>query len=636
MVFRMNMPQTHPIELLAPARDLECGLAAVNHGADAVYIGGPRFGARQAAGNSIEDIAKLVGYAHQFFARVYVAVNTLLDDRELEEATDIIKELWNCGVDAVIIQDFGLLQCDLPPMPLHASTQMDNRAPAWVAFLEKLGFAQVVLARELTLAEIAAIRAACSLPLEFFVHGALCVSYSGRCFFSERAAGRSANRGECAQFCRHGYRLLDANGTFLTGTKHFLSLRDLDLSADLRALIETGITSFKIEGRLKDAAYVKNITAYYRLAIDRLFENDRHWRQAYRPTYRQTSRRASSGRCQFDFVPNPKKTFHRGATDYFLTKRRNRPAALDTVKSIGEKLGTVQTARGKVVSMQISASIATIANGDGLCFFNRDGQLIGFRVNRAEGGTLHLASAVPGLEPGTLLYRNHDSAFLRLLARSLTPRRLQAKIEVRQEGGGLHCRLIDEDGLVSVIALAATAEKATAKPAKTPRAAQIRQQMAKTGGSIFALTEISVLVDENSHYSAATINELRRQTFAAHLRLRVLMHLRPEKKRPAETIVWPDDAPPVCLATNDQARQFLRRHRLATTATDAPPLMTCRYCLKYQLGWCPEQRAKNRQKSPTVPPAEPLYLMDNTGRWRLEFDCAECEMRVWDGKENNP
>jgi len=617
----MNMPSTHPLELLAPARDLECGLAAINHGADAVYIGGPRFGARQAAGNSVEDIAKLADYAHQFSARVYVAVNTLLDDRELEEASGLIHKLWNCGVDAVIIQDFGLLACDLPPMPLHASTQMDNRSPAWVAFLEKLGFTQVVLARELTLAEIAAIRAASSLPLEFFVHGALCVSYSGRCFFSERVAGRSANRGECAQFCRHGYRLLDASGKALTDTRHFLSLRDLDLSAHLRALIEAGISSLKIEGRLKDAAYVKNITAFYRLALDKLLENDGHWRQTLRP--------ASSGRCQFDFVPNPKQTFHRGSTSHFLIKRWNRSAALDNVKSIGEELGTVRAARGKVVSVQTSA---TVANGDGLCFFDHDRRLIGFRVNRAEGDTLHLAAAVAGLEPGMLLYRNHDSAFLRLLAKSLTPRKLHAKIEIWQEDETLHCRLTDQDGLVSAVALEAMAE-----PAKTPGlAARIRQQIDKTGGSLFALDDISVRVDDGKHYTAATINELRRQVFASHLQLRVLMHPRPEKRRPAETITWPDTAPPPCLATNDKARQFLRRHGLPDIAADDPalPLMTCRYCIKNQLGLCPEQRRVSQQKPPAESPREPLYLMDNTGRWRLEFDCARCEMRVWNESES--
>jgi putative protease len=612
---------THPIELLAPARDLECGLAAIGHGADAVYIGGPRFGARQAAGNSIQDIAKLADYAHRFFARVYVAVNTLLDDRELEEAAALIHELWNCGVDAVIIQDLGLLQCNLPPMPLHASTQMDNRDPAWVAFLEKLGFAQVVLARELTLMEIAAIRAATSLPLEFFVHGSLCVSYSGRCFFSERVAGRSANRGECAQFCRHGYRLLDAKGNPLTDTRHLLSLCDLDLSAHLTALADAGVSSLKIEGRLKDAAYVKNITAFYRLAIDELLGKDSKWR------------RASSGRCQFDFTPNPEKTFHRGATDYFLVKRRNQPAAVDTVKSIGEELGTARAVRGKTVSVQTDKTVANIANGDGLCFFDRERHLIGFRVNRAESDTLHLAAAVPGLEAGSRLFRNHDSAFHRLLAGSDMPRKLAAKATVWRDEDNLYCRLEDEDGLVSTATLIAASE-----PAKTSGASErVRQQMSKTGGSSFVLNEIAVQMDEHAHYPAAIINELRRQTLASHLQLRALMHLRNKAKQPEETALWPENGPPAppCLATNEKARQFIHRHGLPIATIEELPLMTCRYCIKNQLGWCPRSGEKAAGETPAKPLAEPLYLEDNAGRWRLEFDCGRCEMRLWDEKETS-
>ena len=606
---------THPIELLAPARDLECGLAAIGHGADAVYIGGPQFGARKAAANSIEDIAKLAEYAHQFFARVYVALNTLLDDREVEEAAGIIHELWNCGANAVIIQDFGLLACDLPPLPLHASTQMDNRDPAWVAFLEELGFSQVVLARELTLTEIAAIRGETSLPLEFFVHGALCVSYSGRCFFSERTTGRSANRGECAQFCRHGYRLTDAAGKALTDTRHLLSLCDLDLSGQLQALFEAGISALKIEGRLKDAAYVKNITAHYRLAIDELLEKD------------SVRRRASSGRCRFDFTPNAKKTFHRGATDYFLTNRLNRPAAIDSVKSIGEELGTVRAVRGKIITVNTKE---TVANGDGLCFFDRDRHLIGFRVNRVEDDSLHLTAALPGLEAGMLLYRNHDSAFLRLLTHSQAPRRLSAQAEIWQENETLHCRLEDEDALVSTVALATGAMTTAHEPANTAgAAARVRQQMGKTGGTVFALNGITVRVDDRQHYAAATINELRRRALAAHRQLRLSMHRRPERTQPAAGIVWLGNMPPPsCLATNNKARQFLRRHALPAIAPDDPslPLMTCRYCIKNQLGMCRKQGKKIREKSP----ADPLYLIDNMGRWRLEFDCVTCEMRVWD------
>ncbi|MDR3089616.1 MAG: U32 family peptidase [Desulfobulbaceae bacterium] len=606
----------NPIELLAPARDLECGLAAINHGADAVYIGGPRFGARQAAGNSIHDIARLSEYAHQFFARVYVALNTLLEERELEEAVAIIHELWNCGVDAVIIQDFGLLQCDLPPMPLHASTQMDNRDPAWVSFLEKLGFTQVVLARELTLTEIAAIRAATDLALEFFVHGALCVSYSGRCFFSERAAGRSANRGECAQFCRHAYRLQDANGRMLGDGRHYLSLLDLDLSGHVHELTRAGISSLKIEGRLKDAAYVKNITAHYRLTIDKLLEND------------ATLRRASSGHCRFDFEPDPRKTFHRGATDYFVHNRNNRPASLDTVKSTGEELGTVAAVDGKIIHITTEK---TIANGDGLCVFNRQKKLIGFRVNRVEGKTLHLAAAVSGIEPGCPIYRNHDSAFARLLAASLTPRKLKVNTVIHCDDAHLFCRLTDEDGLVSEVTLVApaTAAPRPARLADKPGLAErLRRQMAKTGGTLFDLREIDTRIEADRPVPVATINELRRQALAAHLRLRLLRRARPEAWRDMAAKIWPDNAPlpEARVVANDTARQFLGRHGLRVVAATDPnlPLMTCRYCIKNQLGLCRKQGGKSTNE----PPAEPLYLVDKTGRRRLEFDCDLCEMRL--------
>ncbi|HBT96512.1 MAG TPA: hypothetical protein DEB25_02125, partial [Desulfobulbaceae bacterium] len=424
-------------------------------------------------------------------------------------------------------------------------------------------------------------------------------------------------RGECAQFCRHGYRLLDAAGKALTDTRHLLSLCDLDLSGHLQALLAAGIGSLKIEGRLKDAAYVKNTTAYYRLAIDKLLEKDSEWR------------RASSGCCRFDFMPDPEKTFHRGATDYFLTNRNNRPAAVNTVKSIGEKLGTVRAVRGRTVSVNTEK---TVANGDGLCFFDREQHLIGCRVNRAENDTLHLAAAVPGLETGMLLYRNHDSAFLRQLARSQMPRRLGVKAEVWQDGETLHCRLHDGDGLVSAVTLT-TEATTTHKPGKTSdTAARVRQQMGKTGGTIFALGEITARVDENFHYAAATINELRRQALAAHRQLRLSVHPRPERRQVVEGLVWPDDTPPpFCLATNDKARQFLRRHGLPLLATDDPslPLMICRYCIKNQLGWCQKQAVKSRMKSSGNMPVEPLCLEDNTGRWRLEFDCEKCEMRVW-------
>ena len=349
----------HKIELLAPAKNLVCGMSAINHGADAVYIGGPQFGARAAASNSLVDIEKLVAHAHQFRARVYVALNTIFDDRELDLAVGLSHRLHGIGVDALIIQDVGLLESELPPIPLHSSTQMNNRTVDKVRFLEKVGFQQVVLARELSLAQIKEIRAATTVPLEFFVHGALCVSYSGQCYISEVMAGRSANRGECAQFCRHKFTLKDGQGKILEKDRYLLSLKDLNLSAHLGALIDAGVSSFKIEGRLKDENYVKNVTAYYRQALDKIIDGDNGLQSS------------SAGRCSFGFIPDPAKSFNRGKTDYFLTNRGNTrgntPGAIDSPKSTGQRLGKVVRAEKQFF---ILATGETVNNGDGLCFFD--------------------------------------------------------------------------------------------------------------------------------------------------------------------------------------------------------------------------------------------------------------------------
>ena len=369
------------MELLAPAKNLVCGISAINHGADAVYIGGPQFGARAAAGNSLTDIEKLVAHAHLFRARVYVALNTIFDDRELELAVDLSHQMYGIGVDALIIQDVGLLEAELPPIPLHSSTQMNNRTVDKVQFLEKVGFQQVVLARELNLDQIKKIRAATTVPLEFFVHGALCVSYSGQCYISEVMAGRSANRGECAQFCRHKYTLKDGQGTILEKDRYLLSLKDLNLSTHLSALINAGISSFKIEGRLKDENYVKNVTAYYRQALDKIIDADGG------PAGSGNGRlqRSSSGSCNFSFTPDPAKSFNRGMTDCFLTKRRNTPGAIDSPKSAGKRLGQVVRSEKHYFVVDTED---VVNNGDGLCFFDSKRRLVGIKVNRVENGKI--------------------------------------------------------------------------------------------------------------------------------------------------------------------------------------------------------------------------------------------------------
>ena len=388
------------IELLAPAKDLSCGIAAIEHGADAVYIGAPLFSARAAAANSFEDIGTLINFAHQFYARVYIALNTVLGDDELDEAVKMIHHFHQLGADAIIIQDLGLLECDLPPIPLHASTQANNRTAEKVHFLENVGFQQVVLARELSLVEIERISQQTSVALECFVHGALCVSYSGQCYISEVMAGRSANRGKCAQFCRHKFTLKDAAGKIIEKDKHLLSLKDLNLSQQLRSLITAGIRSFKIEGRLKDSNYVKNITALYRQQLDVIIDED------------ESLKRASSGRCNFSFLPDAEKSFHRGQTRYFLEDKRNRPASIDTPKSIGKKVGRVGGIGRDYVDI---VSDQSFHNGDGLCYFDQQNNLVGFSINWVEGKRIYPQKKVNPVK-GTTIYRNHDVKFIRRVA----------------------------------------------------------------------------------------------------------------------------------------------------------------------------------------------------------------------------
>ncbi|WP_310601322.1 U32 family peptidase [Desulfobulbus sp.] len=603
------------LELLAPAKDLACGLAAINHGADAVYIGGPLFGARAAAGNSLADIERLAAYAHRFHARVYVALNTLLEDREFDQAVALCHRLHALGADGLIIQDVGLLEADLPPIPLHASTQMNNRTVEKVRFLEQAGFAQVVLARELSLARIREIRAATTVPLEFFVHGALCVCYSGQCYFSEIVAGRSANRGQCAQFCRHRFDLFDREGRVVAANSYVLSLQDLDLSAHLAALSDAGIRSFKIEGRLKDANYVKNVTAAYRLALDALLHA------------RPDLARSSSGQCAFAFVPDPERSFHRGATDYFLTRTRNRVANLRTPKSTGKRMGRVLAL--DAASFTVSGKEA-VHNDDGLCFFDPQGVLVGIKVNRAEGNVVFPRDGIGRLRlsVGTEIYRNRDSEFDKALARSTLCRTIAVRMRVEETIEGLALTLVDEDGIVSSAALAMPKQQARAAGAIE---AVARRQLSKSGETLFSVIEVAVELRPDLFVPAASFNELRRQGFAAHLRARLQAYTPPVRHLLPNEVFWPTaEVDYRDNITNRHAAAFYRRHGVRQVehqtlrAADAPDcaLMTTKYCLRFQLGICPRSGGQEEAA------AEPLILADKTGRYTVTFDCAACEMIV--------
>ncbi len=600
------------LELLAPAKNLAFGMAAVDHGADAVYIGGPAFGARAAAGNAVADIETLAAYAHRYRARVLVALNTLLRDEELEAARRIAWQVYEAGADALIVQDMGLLELDLPPLQLHASTQTDNRTPEKVRFLEQAGFSQIVLARELSLVEIRAIAAQTVATLEFFVHGALCVSYSGQCTISHALAGRSANRGECAQLCRLPYTLADGAGRIVAQDKHLLSLKDNDQGANLRALIEAGIRSFKIEGRLKDLSYVKNVTAHYRRLLDAIV--------AASPQYRA----ASSGRCTFLFAPQPEKTFNRGATDYFVNHRQADIAAFDTPKFAGEPVGTVKAVGPNWIEV---AGDAAFHNGDGLSYLDDHQELAGLRVNRAEGRRLFVTAVPANLAAGTRLYRNRDQEYERLLEKKSAQRRIGVHLSLAETADGFALRMNDEDGI------AATAETACAKEAaQNPERAlaTLRDNLGKLGNTIYAALAVEQELAQPWFIPASLINALRRDAVARLDAARTAAYRRPPRAAAAEPPApYPqDELSYLGNVLNRKARAFYERHgvRLIADAFEANretgevSLMITKHCLRYSFDLCPKQHKGIRP--------EPMTLMQGNEKLTLRFDCKRCEMHV--------
>ncbi|MCL7454445.1 MAG: U32 family peptidase [Anaerolineae bacterium] len=609
------------VELLAPAGDLERGIAAIDSGADAVYIGAPRFGARVKAGNSLEDITALVQHAHTFWARVYVTVNTLLHDHELPAAVALIHQLYDAGVDAVIIQDVGLLMCDLPPIALIASTQMHNHTPERVAFLEQTGIRRAILARELSLAQIRAIRAATTLELETFVHGALCVSYSGQCYLSYAIGGRSGNRGECAQPCRRRYTLVDRDGRTIVADRHLLSLRDLNLAEDLDALLDAGVTSFKIEGRLKDRAYVVNVVSWYRQRLDRVL-TARGWA------------RSSSGRSHVDFQPDVTKTFNRGYTTYFLHGRGEPPGAIESPKMVGEYLGTVKVVQGDAFLL---GTVAGLNNGDGLCWFDNEGDLGGTFVNEAQpvrGGVRVVPQDLEGIRPGLQVYRNRDQVFLRQVERSQPHREIAVDLRLEATLDGFLLRARDEDGN-SAIAPLATGKEPALKPAQAEATA--RRQLSKTGDTPFACTKVELAWDQPYFLPVSALNALRRDALDRLEAAREANRPRMPGGVVQNDVPYPDTTLNYRgNVLNRQAGAFYRRHGV----TDIEPaaesglamagrvVMRLRYCVKHQLGLCDGRPAAGGSQRPDRPP-EPLYLVDEQDHHhRLRFDCATCEMEV--------
>lgn len=602
-----------PIELLAPARDYVCGKAAVDHGADAVYIGGPSFGARSAAGNTIADIAKLALYAHRYRAKVYLTLNTILFDHELEEARDLARQAWDAGVDALIIQDMGLLELDLPPLPLIASTQMHNTEASHIRFLEQVGFQRVILARELSLEQIRDIRKQTTIELESFVHGSLCVSYSGRCYLSYALGGRSANRGNCGQPCRLPWNLMDGNAQMRLAERYCLSLKDMDRSAYLSELIDAGVTAFKIEGRLKDSAYVKNITALYRTRIDALLQN------------RPDLQRASSGTTTLHFTPDRAKTFSRGATAYFLHESDNDVWSLDTPKSIGEEIGMVKQCSLNWFTLTQGSEL--INSGDGLCYFDQARELNGLQVVKVVDGRVLVHIPPADLKPGMRVYRNHDHRFLKLLEAASAERTLALYLTLRETTDGLELEGRDEDGNRAVVRCVMTKTVAD-----KPEAActTIRKQLARLGESMFHLAALDIQTPAY-FLRTAELNQLRRDLIATLEQNRLQAYSRPT--RGPEIEPWAHypvvDLDASYNVSNAAARAFYRRHGVKTISEcfDLHPLisgdvlMTTKHCIRRQLQAC--TRDKGAQKL-----AEPIVIENAGQRLLLEFDCRRCCMLV--------
>ena len=589
------------LELLAPAKNLAYGIAAIDHGADAVYIGAPRFGARAAAGNSIEDISQLCSYAHLFGAKVYVTLNTIIYDDEIEAVRSVISQLEKARVDAILVQDMAVLTMlkEQSSMAIHASTQTDNRTAEKVRWLHDIGCSRAVLARELSAEEIAAIhREVPEVELEVFVHGALCVSYSGICYASQYCFHRSANRGECAQFCRMRFSLVDADGKEIQHERYLLSLKDMNQSDNLLQLIEAGATSFKIEGRLKDMTYVKNVTAAYSEQLNAIIRQhpDKYCR-------------ASKGYCEYTFKPDLHRTFNRGYTTYFLNGRQPDITSFDTPKAVGEFVGTVKEIRGNSFNV---AGVTSFANGDGLCFLNEERKFEGLRANRVEGNRIYPFKMPHNLRPGMALYRNNDQEFERLLAKPSATRKIPVSITLRAVDDGFELS-------AATVTLHFESEHQLAQ--KSPRENIIRQ-LSKLGDTIYTCKQVEVSDDFNFFIPNSQLSDMRRQLVEA-------LSLPPKKesiKHSQYKGLQLEKANYQYNISNRMAAAFYGTDTLSAFELKGGdgPLMQCRHCIRYSLGYCVKHGGKRSLWH------EPLSLVLGDGRrFRLEFDCQHCQMNVY-------
>ncbi|WP_440963010.1 peptidase U32 family protein [Massilia sp. GER05] len=620
----------HQLELLSPAKTAEIGREAILHGADAVYIGGPAFGARHNASNTLEDITGLVEFAHRYRARIFVTMNTILHDAELETAEKQIRQLYDAGVDALIVQDMAMFELDLPPIQLHASTQCDIRTVEKAKFLSQVGFSQLVLARELTIEQIKAIRAEVDTPLEYFIHGALCVAFSGQCYISHADTGRSANRGDCSQACRLPYTLSDGQGRVVAYEKHLLSMKDNDQSRNLEALVDAGIRSFKIEGRYKDMGYVKNITAHYRLLLDEILER------------RPELARASSGRTQVMFTPDVDKNFHRGHTDYFAQGRQQTIGAFDSPKYVGVELGTVARIGGDNFDLVTNSPMA---NGDGLNYMHKR-ETVGIQANTVqklsedEDGQRWRVfpneglATLPGLKVGTVIHRNRDHQWEAALNKKSSDRKVRADLRLEDTVEGLRLTVTDEDGITTT-----TEARLALQPAQQAdqALAGLRTSLAKLGNTMFEAGTVDVALTQPWFVPASAINGLRRDAIAAQEAARLAAWQRPERAQPVEPPAAYPETQLSYLANvyNEKARAFYHKHGVQLIAAayeshEEPgevSLMITKHCLRFSFNLCPKQ-AKGVQGVQGQVRAEPMTLVSGAETYTLKFDCKPCEMHV--------
>jgi putative protease len=605
------------VEILSPAKNLIQGMAAINAGADAVYIGAPQFGARTNATNSIEDIEELIKYAHLFKAQVFVVVNTILYDHELEDCQNLIHQLYAIGVDAIIVQDMAVLEMDLPPIVIHASTQANNRDPKHVKFLKDAGIKRVVLARELNLDQIKDISTATDVELEFFVSGALCVSFSGNCYMSVANGERSANRGSCAQNCRLPYNLIDGNGTTLIANSHLLSIKDLDLSDQLPNLVEAGITSFKIEGRLKDMVYVKNNTSYLRKKLDNFLENN------------NTFIKASSGRTFYNFEAEMDRSFNRGYTDYFVNKRTEKIGSWDSPKSQGQLIG-------KLIEIKSNGYVIEnhelLNNGDGLYFMNENGEPDGAQVNIIINNVV-IPNTFKSIKPGTIIYRNSDVNFNKLVERDDSAvRKIGVKLFFTETLEGFLLLAIDEDGHESSSTFQSEKELAKNEESTIPN---IKKNLSKTGNTPFIIHDIEVKFSENWFLPISKINEIRRAVLEQLIDIRIKEYHRDEFQIKKTDHPYPISQLDFTYnVSNRLARAFYKRHGVTEIEKafelqwdpGKSRVMTTKYCVKYELGKCARFQRDTMGEKVT----EPLTLKHGDNEYKLKFNCKPCEMEIWE------